>query len=142
MEEFEQLISSNKNTITTAKAKEYNSLVFAFVGDSVYTMFIRTYLVKKSTAQAGKLHTLTNGYVQASAQAKVYDKMLDILTEGEAQIARTARNAKTKTPAKNASLEDYKKATSFEAVLGHLYLTNQTARLNELLQFSLKVMEK
>ena len=142
MEEFEKFVAVTKDTITKGRAKDYNVLVFAFVGDSVHTLFVRTYLASRSTAHAGKLHTLTNGFVRASAQAKIIAELHDTLTEDELQICKTARNVKNNTVAKNADLEDYKKATSFEALLGYLYLTNQTARVSELLNKSIKIMEK
>ena len=66
MIEFEKFIKNNKEIISKTKAKEYNSLVFAFVGDSLHTLFVRTHLAGISTAMAGKLHTLTNGYVKAN----------------------------------------------------------------------------
>lgn len=142
LEEFESLIEANKSIITKGRAKDYNSLVFAFVGDGVHTLFVRTYLASKTTAKAGRLHTLSNGFVRASAQAKILDELEQHLTEDELQIAKTARNVKNKTVAKNADLEDYKKATSFEALIGYLYLTNQTTRMNEILNKSIKIMEK
>lgn len=142
MQEFESFTEINKDIVTKGRAKDYNSLVFAFVGDGVHTLFVRTYLASRSTAPAGKLHTLTNGYVRASAQAKMIDALQKHLTEDELRICNTARNVKNKTVAKNADLEDYKKATSFEAIIGYLYLTNQTARMTELLNKSIQVMEK
>ena len=142
MENFIDLVNSNKDTITTQKAKDYNLLSFAFVGDAVHTLFVRTHLTANSTAQAGILHTLTNGFVRAEAQAKVLDELIGELTEEEANIARRARNLKSKTAAKNASLADYKKATSFEAVIGYLYITNQVKRMTDLLTKSVEIMER
>ena len=68
--------------------------------------------------------------------------LLNELKKEELQITKTARNVKNKTVAKNASLEDYKKATSFEALLGYLYLTNKNERLIEILTKSVEIMEQ
>ena len=100
MQEFESFTEINKDIVTKGRAKDYNSLVFAFVGDGVHTLFVRTYLASRSTAPAGKLHTLTNGYVRASAQAKMIDALQKHLTEDELRICNTARNVKNKTVAK------------------------------------------
>ena len=66
------------------------------------------------------------------------EKLLIVLNEDEKEIVRKARNAKAKHKAKNFDEEEYKKATAFEALVGYLYLTNQTERLNEILNFSIK----
>lgn len=142
LEQFNDFIRTNNSIITKARAKDYSSLSFAFIGDGVHTLFIRTMLTSSSTAQAGKLHNLTNEYVKASAQAFVLEGLVDSLTEEEKDIARRARNVKNKTVAKNALLEDYKKATGFEAIIGYLYLIGQNDRMIELLNLSIKIMEK
>lgn len=141
MENLKDLLSDQNHKITKAKALEYSPLSFAFIGDSVYTLYVRSFLVSGSTAQAGKLHLLANDYVKASAQAKVYDALQEALTEEELGFAKRARNANAKSVAKNASGGDYKKATAYEALLGYLYLTNQITRLNEILVLSKQIME-
>ena len=74
-------------------------------------------------------------------QAKMLDFLMEELTEEELEIVKRTRNVKNKTTAKNFNLEDYKKATSFEALIGYLYLLGETKRMNELLNKTLKVME-
>ena len=44
---------------------------------------------------------------------------------------RRARNAR-QTPPRNADIHDYHRATALEALLGALYLSGKTQRLNEL----------
>ena len=121
-------------------AKDYNLLSFAFVGDSVHTLFVRTHLTLNSTAQPGKLHLLANNFVKADAQAKVLDKLE--LTEEEQNLVRRARNTKSKSVAKNAKLVDYKKATAFEVLIGFLYLTGQIGRMNSILSLTVQIMEQ
>ncbi len=119
--------------ITKAQAKEINPLVFAFVGDSVHTMYARTSIASVSTAKANVLHTKASKLVMAKAQAEKMELCLPLLTEEENDIFMRARNSHVNTIAKNASLKDYKMATCYEAVLGYLYMTGQIERLNFLI---------
>lgn len=130
---FEEFLSLNDMTISQSEALNHNVLVFAFVGDAVFTLFVREFLASTSTKKAGILHTETSKYVKASYQAKLLDLLGSDLTERETQLCKTARNIKTHNIAKNSNLEEYKKATSFESLLGYLYMTKQSTRLMEIL---------
>ena len=114
--------------ITILDAKNENPLSLAFVGDSVWTMFVRDFFCKKTDFKNNNLHRLTTKFVRASFQSQALDRLP--LNDEEKDISRRARNVHNNTMAKNATLADYKKATSFEAVLGYLYLTGQYDRLN------------
>ncbi|MBO7508150.1 MAG: Mini-ribonuclease 3 [Clostridia bacterium] len=133
MAEFEDYINKNKDIISVDGSKDRNSLVFAFVGDALFSLFVRTHLAKISTAKAGVLQTKATKFVRASYQKKLIDILHDGLSEEEKHIVTTSRNAKTNNVAKNSNLEEYKKSTSFEALLGYLYMTNQNERLFEIL---------
>ena len=114
--------------ITILDAKNENPLSLAFVGDSVWTMFVRDFFCKKTDFKNNNLHRLTTKFVRASFQSQALDRLP--LNDEEKDISRRARNVHNNTMAKNDTLADYKKATSFEAVLGYLYLTGQYERLN------------
>lgn len=138
---FEEFLNNNEMTITTQEALNHNVLVFAFVGDAVFTLFVRELLASTSTKKAGILHTETSKFVKASFQAKLIDKLVSSLSEKEQQICKTARNIKTHNIAKNSNLEEYKKATSFESLLGYLYMTKQNARLMEILEICKNIIQ-
>lgn len=114
-----------------------NSLNLAFLGDAVHTLFIRNKFVN-NVLSAGSLHRLCSSYCKASAQSQALKKIEDILTEEEKEVVRKARNAKTHDAPKNSSLVDYKRATSFEALIGYLYLNKQNERLEEILNKTLE----
>lgn len=133
MEKFVEFINSKRDSVTQNKSKDLNGLVFAFVGDAVFGLFVRGLLASKSTAKAGVLHGLAVKFVRASYQCELLDKIWDNLTEQEKQIATNARNAKTNNIAKNSNLMEYKKSTAFEAVIGYLYITKQNDRLIQVL---------
>ena len=130
---FEEYIKNNTFGMTEAEALNHNVLVFAFVGDAVFTLYVRDFFASSSTKKAGELHTATSKIVKASFQAKLIDFLEQFLTEKEKQICKTARNSSTHNIAKNSNLEEYKKATSFESLIGYLYLTKQDERLKEIL---------
>ena len=103
------------------EVKMLNPLVWAYVGDSVYELYVRIHLTNTSNAKPHKLHMESIKYVKAKAQADILDKIESNLTEEELDIVRRGRNTENHHVAKNADPADYTKATSFEALLGYLY---------------------
>ncbi len=134
---MEKMFTNLKN-LTVQEAKNLNPQVLAFVGDSVYTLFVRTMLAEKFDVKSGKLHTLANEYVKAGGQSDALENILEILTEEELAIFKRARNYKTHSVAKNANVIDYKRATGFEAVVGYIYLIGNYERLNQILTMCVK----
>ena len=112
-------------------------LVWAYVGDAVYELYVRTNLVNESNAKPHKLHVESIKYVKAAAQAENLRKIDEILTEEEKDVVRRGRNVQNHHVAKNASVADYAHATAFEALIGFLYLTKQDERLKEILTMCL-----
>ena len=109
-------------------------LVWAYVGDAVYELYVRTHLINTSNAKPHKLHMESIKYVKAEAQAKILDKINEFLTEEEKEIVRRGRNTENHHVAKNANVADYAYSTGFEALIGYLYLTSQDERLEEILK--------
>lgn len=114
-------------------AKLLSPLVWAYVGDSVYELFVRTKLVNKSNAKPHKLHIESIKYVKAKAQADILKKIQDSLSDDEKDIVRRGRNTENHHVAKNSNVADYSQSTGFEALIGYLYLTKQDDRLEEIL---------
>ncbi len=85
-------------------------LQLAYIGDAVYELFVRTYLLEKKLS-VKELHKSTIKYVRAEAQANIVHILDDVLTEEEQIIVKKGRNAKTNTMPKNANMIDYKYAT-------------------------------
>lgn len=121
--------------------KMYSPLTLAYIGDAVYELIVRTVFVKQGNCQAQKLHQRVTSCVSARAQARMIDALLPELTEEEAGVFRRGKNSKPYTRAKNASLEEYLKATGFEAVIGYLYLKREYERINQLVKKGLEVLQ-
>ena len=112
---------------------QMSPLVWAYIGDSVYEQYIRDYLVTNTKYKPHKLHVEATKFVKAAAQAKILELLEKDLTEDEKEIVRRARNTKNHHLPKNSNVQEYMYATAFEGLIGYLYLSGQTERLNEIL---------
>lgn len=108
-------------------------LTWAYVGDGVYELYIRTKLVNETNLKPHKLHIEAIKYVKAQAQAELLQKIYDKLSEEEKDIVRRGRNAENHHLPKNSNIQEYMYATAFEALIGYLYLTKQNKRIKEIL---------
>lgn len=111
-------------------------LTWAYIGDCVYELYIRTSLVNTTNFKPHKLHIETIKYVKAKSQAELLEKIQDKLTEEEKDIVRRGRNTQNHHLPKNSNLQEYMHATAFEALVGYLYLTKKFERLKEIFDFS------
>lgn len=118
------------------KYEELSPLALAFMGDAVHTAYVRETVLKGQTNKVQNYHTFASKICNAKKQMETLEKLLPTLTEEELNVVRKARNCHSKHTAKNFDEETYKKATAFEALIGFLYLSKQTDRLNEILQKS------
>ena len=118
--------------------RTYSPLTFAYIGDAIFEMVIRTLIVERGQRAANTLHKHTTKIVCAGTQAAIVEAIMDDLTEEEQDIYRRGKNTKLHSSAKNASLSDYRKATGFEAVCGYLYLSGNTKRVVELVELGIK----
>lgn len=109
-------------------------LTWAYIGDCVYEMYIRTKLVQNTNLKPHALHIEAIKYVKAQAQAETLNKIYDELTEKEKEIVRRGRNAENHHLPKNANVQEYMYSTAYEALLGYLYLTKQDKRLKNILE--------
>ena len=121
--------------------ESYSPLTLAYIGDAVYEVVIRTLVISDGNTQVNKLHKRASYYVKANTQAELIKLLMEELTEEEMHYYKRGRNAKSYTSAKNASIGDYRMATGFEALVGYLYLTNQSTRMIELVKDGLKLLE-
>ena len=114
------------------EVRRLNGLQLAYVGDSVYDLFVRKDILECHDESVQKLHKRAISRVNAGAQARAFDLIEGLLNEEEHDVARRARNAHSRPP-KNQNPGDYSKATALEALCGYLYLCGQYDRLNTLM---------
>lgn len=127
--ELEEFINIEKDKV---EINMMSPLTWAYVGDCVYELYIRTELVNRTNLKPHKLHIESIKYVKAQAQAKFLQEIYNDLTEEEKEIVRRGRNAENHHLPKNCNVQDYMYATAFEALIGYLYLTRQNKRLKEI----------
>lgn len=112
-----------------------NIITLAYLGDAIYEIYIREKLIKKGIAKVEDLQKEATKYVSAKGQANILKQLLEenILTEEELDIIKRGRNNKRSTHPKHTDIITYKYSTGFEALIGYLYLSNKTERLEEIL---------
>ncbi|GAA0071943.1 Mini-ribonuclease 3 [Clostridium sardiniense] len=125
------------------EARRLNPLQLALVGDGVYEVFIRDYILSNNTElSAHKIHRKAIGYVKAKSQSDIMHNIEELLTEEESYIYKRGRNAKSATVPKNADVRDYRMATGFEALVGYLYLINDKERLEFVFNKSIEICKE
>ncbi|MDD6762599.1 MAG: ribonuclease III domain-containing protein [Clostridiales bacterium] len=119
------------------KPNEYNSLVLAYIGDTLYDLYVRSRNIAQHPGMdANKLHRTAIKFVCAHGQSEAVKYIEEHLTEQELAAYKRGRNTKSYTVPKNADVGEYRRATGFEALLGWLYVGGQTERLEELARMS------
>ena len=126
---MQQKFQKDRNTV-----RQLNPLVLASIGDAVYSLYMRTYLVANHDLNAHSLHSAAAKMVCAAAQKEAYYKIEFMLSEEERYIATRGRNTHPGTVPKNANITDYRTATALEAVFGYLFLLQEEERIDRLIQ--------
>ena len=118
------------------EAEQYSPLVLAYMGDAVYELYVRQMLIKKANTQVDKLHKSAIQIVKAEAQCEAFRKIENILTEKEMAVFKRGRNTKSSVP-KHSSVMEYRTATGLEALIGYIYISGDTERLNYIMNLIL-----
>lgn len=122
--------------MTETEAGLTNPVVLAFLGDAVYSLWVRDKLVRSGAGRASEFQRAAAKLESARGQSAYLEKILPLFTDREAEIYRRGRNAKKATKSKNADAGEYNRSTGFEAVLGYLHLIGNAARIEELLSLT------
>jgi len=138
---FLKLIEEN-GKMSAQDVKQMAPLVLAYMGDAIFEVYIRNYLIHKKQVSVNFLHKAATSYVKAKAQAEIVHHLEPLLTEEEWTAVKRGRNQKSATVPKNADLTDYQYATGFEALLGYLYYLGNTQRLLEIMALSVSFINE
>ena len=118
--------------LAETEVENLGSLTLAHVGDAVFELMVRLYLLGNGDRSAGELHRAAAGMVNAAAQARDAASLRVILTEEEERVFLRGGNTRVHGVPKNMSVGDYHAATGLEALFGYLYLLGRRERLSEL----------
>lgn len=121
--------------------REYDIKALAYIGDAVYELYVREYIMKNSHEQVNKLHKKAIKYVSAKSQAYVIENVLSEFSPEIEAIYKRGRNAIANTVPKNTDVITYKMATGFEAVIGFLYLTHNEEKLKQFIYNAIEIIE-
>lgn len=123
--------------------KEINTTALAFLGDAVYEVYVRKYVMETGQQNADMLHKMAVKYVCANGQAKAVKSMMnDFLTEDEIKLVKRARNRKSVSRTRSADAVSYKLATAFEALLGYLQLNEEYDRAEQVMEEAVRRIER
>ncbi|ANX10522.1 ribonuclease III [Fictibacillus arsenicus] len=122
--------------LSDADIKQLNGTTLAYMGDAVMEQFVREHLIRNGQVKPNKLHVSATKFVSAKAQAGMVVQLLEenFFTEEEVAVIKRGRNANQGTVPKNTDVQTYRHATSFEAIIGYLYLLNEHERLKALME--------
>ncbi len=118
--------------------RQISPLTLSFIGDSVYDLMVREYVISLANRPVGQLNKRKVNVVNCKFQAECAEILEPYLTEEETVIYKRGRNANVHSVPKNANRQDYHTATGFEALFGYLYLKKDIARLRELFDLIVK----
>lgn len=124
------------------KIRQINATTLAYMGDSVYEVHIREYLINKGNYKVDRLHKSATKYVSAKAQSMIVKKLIEseFLTDEEFDVYKRGRNRHTNTLPKNTSHTTYKEATGFEALIGYLYILGEKDRVIEIVNKAIEIV--
>ena len=116
-----------------------NVITLAYLGDSIYEVYVREYLINKGIAKVLDLQKESIKYVSAKSQSKILSYLIEnnLLIENELDIVKRGRNYKRSSHPKNTDIITYKMSSGFEAMIGYLYLSNNKDRLDEIMSYIL-----
>ena len=116
----------------------YGPLVCAYMGDTIYEMFVREFLIKQGITKVGELQQSSLKYVSAKSQRSHLERLINsnFLTDEELEIVKWGRNAKG-TKSKSTDIITYRLATGLEALIGKLHFDNKDNRIEEIMKFIL-----
>lgn len=129
--EFPYLKDTNPGSISP--------LALAYIGDAVYEVFVRAYVLNRANMPVNKLHRAATKYVSAQAQSRIMNVVEPFLSDEELSVYKRGRNAHSHTSAKNADIVDYRRATGLEALVGFLFIKKSYDRINELINIAFRI---
>ena len=132
---MEENISFNSDNLD---ANALNTVQLAYLGDAIYEIYIRNYLLSLGITKSAGLQKNAEALVKAKTQSDALSLIIPALSESEKKIVLRARNNKHKNKPRSATVEEYNNATALEALIGYLYLNKHNEKLDEIIEIIIK----
>ena len=113
-----------------------NNLVLAYLGDAVYELYIREYLINRGLCKVNDLQNESLKYVSAKSQSNHLDRLINsnFLSDEEIEIVKRGRNMSSHK-SKTTDIITYKRSTGLECLIGSLKVNNNDERIKEIMDF-------
>lgn len=134
--------NEKSNDSAKIRVNQINATTLAYLGDSVFEVYIREHLINNGIYKVDRLHNAATKYVSAKAQSMIISKLREekFLTDEEEGVYKRGKNRHTNTLPKNTSLMTYKEATGFEALIGYLYMLRKNDRVIEIINEAIEIV--
>ena len=119
------------------QTQNINVLALAYLGDAIYEIYIREYLLNKNIVKVKELQEEAIKYVSAKSQSEFLKKIIEnnFLNEEEIAMIKRARNHKSHKSPKGTNIITYKNSTGLEALIGYLHLNKKRNRIEEIMKY-------
>ncbi|GLI57678.1 mini-ribonuclease 3-like protein [Propionigenium maris DSM 9537] len=111
--------------------KETNGLSLAYLGDAVWEIVVREYFIATGH-KVNKLNKLAVNYVNAKGQSRIYRNIIDDMEDEYKAVARRAKNSNIRSFPRSCSIDEYREATAFEALIAALYINGEMERVRKI----------
>lgn len=101
--------------------KETSGVVLAYLGDSVWEMYVREFFILKGY-NIRNLNRYVVQSVNAKTQSRILREIMDEVDEKYKPLINRSKNGNIKTFPRSCSVTEYREATGFEAYIAALYI--------------------
>ena len=139
------MMGETKNGINRIDPEKINTTSLAFIGDAVYSVYVRRHVLLYESNDHDKMHRMAVSYVRAEAQAAVIKALMDepdTLSAELKSLVKRARNHRSHSKPRHADAVTYKWSTAFEALIGYLYLSGETEQMEGLIGKAICITEE
>ena len=114
----------------------------AYMGDAVFELHVRKMLLESGNRPIDAINRMARKYVSAKAQAEMYHRLEQHLSEDEYSVMKRGRNLHSNSRAKNAGTIEYRHATGLETLFGYLFINQHHERIEEIFKICIEIGEE
>lgn len=116
--------------------KETSGVVLAYLGDSVWEMYVREFFILKGY-NIRNLNKYVVQSVNAKTQSRILREIMDEVDEKYKLLINRSKNGNIKTFPRSCSVTEYREATGFEAYIAALYIDGNIEEIKKIIKSNL-----